>query len=180
MSGNKQAYFAGGCFWCTEAIYKKLDGVINVTPGYSGGSLRNPTYKEVCAGNTGHAESIKIEYDPELISFELLVEIFFSTHDPTTLNRQGNDVGTHYRSAIFFNDLNEKNIVKAYIQKLENETYESTKIVTELKEFEIFYEAEDYHKNYFELNKVQPYCHIVISPKVEKFKKIYKERLKKD
>ena len=180
MNGNKQAYFAGGCFWCTEAIYKKLHGVINVTPGYSGGSLRNPTYKEVCTGNTGHAESIKIDYDPELISFELLVEIFFSTHDPTTLNRQGNDVGTHYRSAIFFNDSNEKNIVKAYIQKLENKTYKSAKIVTELKEFEIFYEAEDYHKNYFELNKVQPYCHIVISPKVEKFKKIYKERLKKD
>ena len=107
MNGNKQAYFAGGCFWCTEVIYKKLHGVINVTPGYSGGSLRNPTYKEVCTGNTGHAESIKIDYDPELISFELLVEIFFSTHDPTTLNRQGNDVGTHYRSAIFFNDLNE-------------------------------------------------------------------------
>ena len=180
MNGNKQAYFAGGCFWCTEAIYKKLYGVINVTPGYSGGSLRNPTYKEVCSGNTGHAESIKIEYDPELISFELLVEIFFSTHDPTTHNRQGNDVGAHYRSAIFFNDLNERNIVKAYIQKLQNDTYKSTIIVTELKEFEIFYEAEDYHKNYFELNKVQPYCHIVISPKVEKFKKIYKERLKKD
>ena len=155
MSKISLATFGAGCFWCTEACFNELNGVLEVLPGFSGGKRENPSYEQVCSGATGHAEVAQITFDEEVVSFQELLRVFWFIHDPTQLNRQGNDVGTHYRSAIFFNDLNERNIVKAYIQKLQNDTYKSTIIVTELKEFEIFYEAEDYHKNYFELNKVQ-------------------------
>mgnify|MGYP001232962230 FL=1 len=178
MDINKHAYFAGGCFWCTEAIYKNLKGVIGVFPGYSGGKTKNPSYKEVCTGETGHAETVKVVYDPSIISYELLLEIFFATHDPTTLNRQGNDVGSHYRSVIFFDNPNEKNIAEKYINILNKEIYLNSNIVTEVVKFDNFYEAEDYHWNYFNLNKAQPYCSIVISPKIQKFKKNYNDKLK--
>ena len=178
MDINKHAYFAGGCFWCTEAIYKNLKGVIGVFPGYSGGKTKNPSYKEVCTGETGHAETVKVVYDPSIISYELLLEIFFATHDPTTLNRQGNDVGSHYRSVIFFDNPNEKNIAEKYINILNKEIYLNSNIVTEVVKFDNFYEAEDYHWNYFNLNKAHPYCSIVISPKIQKFKKNYNEKLK--
>ena len=178
MDINKHAYFAGGCFWCTEAIYKNLKGVIGVFPGYSGGKIKNPSYKEVCTGETGHAETVKIVYNPSIISYELLLEIFFATHNPTTLNRQGNDIGSHYRSVIFFDNANEKNIAEKYINRLNKEIYLNSNIVTEVVKFDNFYEAEDYHWNYFNLNKAQPYCSIVISPKIQKFKKTYNDKLK--
>ena len=178
MDINKHAYFGGGCFWCTEAVYKNLKGVIGVFPGYSGGKIKNPSYKEVCTGETGHTETVKIVYDPSIISYELLLEIFFATHDPTTLNRQGNDVGSHYRSVIFFDNPNEKNIAEKYINRLNKEIYLNSNIVTEVVKFDNFYEAEDYHWNYFNLNKAQPYCSIVISPKIQKFKKTYNDKLK--
>ena len=178
MDINKHAYFAGGCFWCTEAIYKNLKGVIGVFPGYSGGKIKDPSYKEVCTGETGHAETVKIVYNPSIISYELLLEIFFATHNPTTLNRQGNDIGSHYRSVIFFDNANEKNIAEKYINRLNKEIYLNSNIVTEVVKFDNFYEAEDYHWNYFNLNKAQPYCSIVISPKIQKFKKTYNDKLK--
>ena len=178
MDINKHAYFGGGCFWCTEAVYKNLKGVIGVFPGYSGGKIKNPSYKEVCTGETGHAETVKIVYNPSIISYELLLEIFFATHNPTTLNRQGNDIGSHYRSVIFFDNANEKNIAEKYINRLNKEIYLNSNIVTEVIKFDNFYEAEDYHWNYFNLNKAQPYCSIVISPKIQKFKKTYNDKLK--
>ena len=178
MDINKHAYFGGGCFWCTEAVYKNLKGVIGVFPGYSGGKIKNPSYKEVCTGETGHAETVKIVYNPSIISYELLLEIFFATHNPTTLNRQGNDIGSHYRSVIFFDNANEKNIAEKYINRLNKEIYLNSNIVTEVIKFDNFYEAEDYHWNYFNLNKAQPYCSIVISPKIQKFKKNYNDKLK--
>ena len=176
MDINKHAYFAGGCFWCTEAIYKRLKGVLSVKPGYSGGNIKNPSYKEVCAGRTGHAETIEVIYDSGQIDFQFLLEVFFKTHDPTTLNRQGNDIGTHYRSIVFYSNSNEKNLIHNYVELLNKKIYDN-KIVTEILEFDKFYEAEDYHENYYELNKNQPYCNLVITPKVEKFENNYKNKL---
>jgi peptide-methionine (S)-S-oxide reductase len=168
----------GGCFWCVEAIYNSLKGVLEVTPGYSGGHIVNPTYKEVCTGTTGHAEVCQITYNSDSITFKQLIEVFFSVHDPTTLNRQGNDVGTQYRSIIFYNTPEQKITAENYIMELKNSGIFEDTIVTQLEPFEVFYKAEDYHNNYFENNQNQPYCQIVISPKVDKFKKAYKEKLK--
>ena len=168
------AYFAGGCFWCTEAIYLKIRGVVSVLPGYAGGHLANPTYEQVCSGDSGHTELIKIEYDSKEIDYLSLVDIFFNTHDPTTLNRQGNDSGTQYRSAIFCINEDEKRTVINFIKSLNN----SDKIVTEVNLLEVFYPAEDYHKNYYNMNKKAPYCSAIIAPKISKFMSTYKEVLK--
>lgn len=162
----KTCYFGGGCFWCTEAIFKNINGVISIYPGYMGGDTKNPTYKEVCEGLTGHAEIVKIDYNSSIISFKDLLSVFFSTHDPTTLNRQGNDIGTQYRSSVFTNDDNEVKILKNYIEELDK-TFEK-KIVTTIEDLSEFYLAEDYHHNYYNLNKNVPYCSVVIGPKIKK------------
>ena len=174
---NETAIFAGGCFWCTEAIFKELKGVASVTPGYIGGNRKNPTYEQVTTGATGHAEAVKIVFDPSKISYEELLQVFFATHDPTSLNRQGNDVGTQYRSAIFYTTEKQKTIAKAYIQFLENEDIYDQYIETEIVAATEFYEAEDYHKNYLKNNPDNPYCQFVVLPKLEKFKKQFKEKL---
>lgn len=172
------AVFGGGCFWCTEAIFLKLKGVVSVMPGYSGGKKPNPTYEEVCGGNTGHAEVIKIDFDPTQVSYRDLLEVFFSTHDPTTLNRQGNDVGEQYRSVIFYTNEKQKQEAEGFIRELEQEKVFASEIVTQLEPFEKFYDAEDYHKNYFERNQNNPYCMVVINPKLEKFKKKFVSLMK--
>ncbi len=172
------ATFGNGCFWCTEAIFSRLNGVLNVQSGYSGGSTENPDYKSVCSGNTGHAECVQIVYDPEIVSYEELLEIFWNTHDPTTLNRQGEDVGTQYRSVVFYRTEREKEICQAYIDQLNSNGQYSSPIVTKLEPFIRFYPAEDYHQQYFEFNGNNPYCQLVVKSKVEKFKKKYASRLK--
>ena len=177
-TGLKTAVFAGGCFWCTEAIFNELKGVKKVVSGYSGGKVANPTYSQVCTGLTGHAECTQITYDPELVTFAELLEVFWMTHDPTTLNRQGADSGTQYRSAIFYTDEDQKQVAIAYKAKLEKEKIWSDPIVTEITRFEKFYPAEDYHQEYYENNPDQGYCRIVITPKIEKFKKIFANKLK--
>lgn len=173
------ATFGSGCFWCTEAIFERVRGVQKVISGYSGGTIENPTYKEVCTGTTGHAECTQIYYDPSLITYDELLEIFWKTHDPTTLNRQGNDVGTQYRSVIFYHNLEQKEKAEFYKKKLEEEKIWDKPIVTEIVEFKKFYPAEDYHQNYYDNNPNQGYCAFVITPKVEKFEKIFKDKLKK-
>ncbi|CAN5284942.1 peptide-methionine (S)-S-oxide reductase MsrA [soil metagenome] len=159
----------GGCFWCTEAIFKKLKGVKSVLPGYSGGTVDNPTYEDVSSGNTRHAEATQIEFDPKIISLKEILTIFFKTHDPTTLNRQGADVGTQYRSAIFFHNENQKQVAEDLIKELQPDY--GNKIVTEVTAFDKFYLAEDYHKNYYETHKNALYCKLVIDPKLNKLKK---------
>ena len=175
---SKIAVFAGGCFWCTEAIFSELKGVQKVVSGYSGGKVVNPTYEQVCSGLTGHAECTKITYDPKQITFAELLEVFWMTHDPTTLNRQGADSGTQYRSAIFYTDEDQKQEAAAYKAKLEKEKIWNNPIVTEITKFEKFYPAEKYHQEYYLSNPNQGYCRIVITPKVEKFKKIFSDKLK--
>ncbi len=175
----EKATLGGGCFWCTEAVYLQLKGVVDVKPGYSGGHIKNPSYKEVCTGRTGHAEVIQVTYDPEKLSFSEILEVFFMAHDPTTLNRQGNDVGTQYRSAIFYHNEEQKKVAEKIIQELEKEKVYDDPIVTEVTPFNSFYVAENYHINYFERNKNQPYCQFVVAPKVEKFRKVFKDKLKK-
>ena len=165
----KKAYLASGCFWCTETIFDNVDGVTKVIPGYMGGTKKNPTYEEVCTGLTGHAELVEITYDSNMVSFKKLLEIFFKTHDPTTLNRQGNDIGTQYRSAIFFQNKNELNIAKELISNLESSNIFLNKIVTTLEKKTEFFEAEDYHKKYFFNNPENMYCQMVVKPKVDKF-----------
>lgn len=173
------AVLAGGCFWCTEAVFQQLIGVDHVESGYAGGHVVNPTYEQVCTGTTGHAEVIKIWYDPKLISFEGLLEVFFKTHDPTTLNRQGADEGTQYRSAIFYRNEQEKEISAAIIQELDNSGYYSDKIVTALEPLKAYYPAENYHQDYFRVKGDQnPYCQMVIRPKLEKFEKVFKDKIK--
>lgn len=179
MNNLSTATFGNGCFWCTEAIFMQLEGVESVLPGYSGGETKNPTYEEVCTGTTGHAEVIQIKYDPKKIDYRALLEVFFYTHDPTTLNRQGNDIGTQYRSAIFYHDSDQKESAEKIIGQLEKEQVYDDKIVTEIVPFKIFYEAEDYHKNYYNNNKNQGYCRAVINPKLDKFVKKYSDKLKK-
>ncbi len=176
---SKSVVFAGGCFWCTEAIFSQLKGVEKVVSGYSGGKVVNPTYNEVCTGTTGHAECTRIIYDPAQITFAELLEVFWTTHDPTTLNRQGADHGTQYRSAIFYTDEDQKQQAIAYKAKLEKEKIWDHPIVTEITSFEKFYPAEDYHQSYYSNNGDQGYCRIVITPKLEKFKKIFASKLKK-
>lgn len=168
-----------GCFWCVEAVFQRVNGVISVTSGYSGGTVENPTYNQISTGTTGHAEVLQISYNPQVISFTDLLEIFFSTHDPTTLNRQGADAGTQYRSAIFYHDESQKQIAESAITELEKEKVFEKPIVTEVTRFTKFYTAEDYHQNYYNENSNQPYCRMVIRPKLDKLEKVFKERLKK-
>ena len=173
------ATFGNGCFWCTEAIFQNLDGVLKVTSGYSGGTVDNPTYKEVCEGTTGHAEAIQIVYDPSKITFDELLQAFWQSHDPTTLNRQGNDVGPQYRSVIFYHDAEQKEKAEKYKQELDKSKAYDNPIVTEISPFSKFYVAENYHQDYYNNNGSQPYCYYVIRPKLEKFNKVFKDKLKK-
>ena len=164
-------YLAGGCFWCTEAIFNQVKGINKIIPGYIGGKTPNPTYNMICNGNTGHAEAIECNFDEKIISLDDILEIFFSTHDPTTINRQGNDVGTQYRSSIFTNDKKEIEIIKKFIVTLDQKKVFKSKIVTTIENKLNFFKAEEYHQNYYELNKEAPYCSIVIAPKVKKLLK---------
>ena len=173
-----KATFAGGCFWCTEAVYAQIKGVQSVTSGYIGGKNPNPTYQQVCTGQTGHAEAVEIEYDPQQVPYEKLLEVFFSTHDPTTKNRQGADVGTQYRSGVFYHDDEQKKIAEAVIAKLDAAKVFPGRIVTEVTPASTFYPAEKYHQDYFVNNPFQPYCQAVVSPKVEKVRKVFKDLLK--
>jgi len=172
------ATFGAGCYWCTEAQFQQLKGVKKVESGFSGGYVEYPTYKQVCGGHTGHAEVCNIYYDPSVISFDELLAAFWTCHDPTTLNRQGNDVGTQYRSVIFYHDEEQKEKAETYKKKLNDEKAWDKPVVTEITAFTQFYKAEDYHQNYYNDNGDQPYCHFVIGPKVEKFKKVFKDKLK--
>jgi peptide-methionine (S)-S-oxide reductase len=173
------ATLANGCFWCTEAIFQRLNGVEKVTSGYSGGKVKNPTYNEVTSGETGHAEVIQIQFDPSIVTFQEILDVFFATHDPTTLNRQGYDVGTQYRSAIFYHSTAQKEVAEAFIKSLTDAKVFDKKIVTEVTALDVFYEAEAYHQNYYNNNKNQGYCVAVINPKLDKFIKKYKDKLKK-
>jgi len=175
----EKATLANGCFWCTEVIFQQLKGVEKVTSGYTGGKLKYPTYKEICTGTTGHAEAIQIIFDSTVITYQEILEVFFATHDPTTLNRQGYDVGTQYRSAIFYSSKNQKDIAEYFIKELTEAKVFENPIVTEVTALEIFYKAEDYHQNYYNNNKTQRYCAAVINPKLEKFIKNYRSKLKK-
>jgi peptide-methionine (S)-S-oxide reductase len=172
------ATFGTGCFWCTEAVFQELKGVYKVTSGYSGGTVKNPSYEDVCTGSTGHAECLQIIYDPKVISFDELLEVFWESHDPTTLNRQGNDVGTQYRSVIFYHNEEQKKKAEEYKIKLDKSGAYSNPIVTEITPFGHFYAAENYHQDYYRLHGSQPYCTFVIRPKVEKFEKVFKTKLK--
>lgn len=172
------ATFAGGCFWCTEAVFLSLKGVQKAQPGYIGGTTKNPTYEQICTGKTGHAEAIEITFDANQISYGKLLEVFFATHDPTTLNRQGNDIGTQYRSEIFYHNERQKEIAQAYIQLLSDEQIFKAPIVTQMSAATTFYFAEDYHVNYYNRNKEQGYCRYVITPKVEKLQIKFADLLK--
>lgn len=176
--GMEVATFAGGCFWCTEAVFLEIKGVEKVVSGYIGGKTVNPTYKDICTGETGHAEAIQITFNPNEVAYEDLLEIFFGTHDPTTLNRQGADVGTQYRSEIFYHSEAQKTKAENYIQLLEKEKLYDKKIVTKVSSATVFYPAEDYHQNYYNQNSSQGYCQMVIAPKLEKLRKYYKSKLK--
>ena len=174
------ATLANGCFWCSEAIFKKIKGVKSILPGYAGGILKNPSYDQVCTGMTGHAESIQIKFDPKSISFEKILDIFWHTHDPTTLNRQGNDIGTQYRSSIFYHDEKQKEIAEKSKKDLEKENVYKKPIVTEITPFKNFYVAEDYHKDYYENHKNDPYCNFVIDPKLYKLLQKYGNEVKEE
>ena len=176
--GMEVATFAGGCFWCTEAVFLEIKGVEKVVSGYIGGKTVNPTYKDICTGETGHAEAIQITFNPNEVAYEDLLEVFFGTHDPTTLNRQGADVGTQYRSEIFYHSEAQKTKAENYIQLLEKEKLYDKKIVTKVSSATVFYPAEDYHQNYYNQNSSQGYCQMVIAPKLEKLRKYYKSKLK--
>lgn len=172
------ATFANGCFWCTEAVFQELKGVEKVTSGYTGGHVKNPTYEQVCHKDTGHAECLQIEYDPQQISFDELLEVFWKTHDPTTLNRQGNDVGPQYRSAIFYHNDEQKEKAEQYKAELNASGIFDAPIVTTIEPFTVFYPAENYHSDYYKRNSSQSYCYYVIKPKMEKFKKVFGDKLK--
>jgi len=180
MSNNQleTATLGSGCFWCTEAVYLSVKGVKEAVSGYMGGKVKNPTYREVCSGLTGHAEVVQIKFDPTVISFEGILEIFWNTHDPTTLNRQGADEGTQYRSVIFYHSEEQKKVADAYKAQLDRTGVFKNKIVTEISSASVFYKAEDYHQNYYALNPDQGYCQYVIRPKVEKFRKQFSSKLK--
>lgn len=178
-SDRETATLAGGCFWCLEAVFNDMRGVEKVTSGYAGGSLPNPSYQQVCAGTTGHAEVVQIVFDPKEASFKELLEVFFTIHDPTTLNRQGADVGTQYRSAIFYHSPEQKGVAEQVIKEMEAERVWDRPIVTEVTPLETFYPAEGYHQQYYEQNPNQPYCRAVVAPKVAKFRKLYMSKLKK-
>lgn len=173
------ATFGEGCFWCLEAMFQQLEGVISVTSGYSGGTLKNPTYNEVCSGETGHAEVCQIVFDPSKISYSDLLQMFWGSHDPTTKNRQGNDIGTQYRSVIFYHNEEQKKLAEKYKTDLDKSGAYSDPIVTEISLYKEFFKAENYHQNYFNENGSEPYCRLVVKPKVEKFQKVFKNKLKK-
>ncbi len=173
------ATFGAGCFWCVEAVFQNLEGVVSVASGYEGGKISKPTYKEVCSGLTGHAEVLRVVYNPEVISFKDLLEVFWKTHDPTTLNRQGNDAGTQYRSVIFYHNEEQKKLAEKYKSELNAAGAYDKPIVTEISPTSIFYQAEDYHQNYYNQNGSEPYCTYVIQPKVDKMKKVFGHKLKK-
>jgi len=177
--GLEVATLAAGCFWCTEAVFDQLRGVVKVESGYSGGEKPNPSYEDVCSGDTGHAESIQITFDPGQISYKELLQIFFTTHDPTTLNRQGADVGTQYRSAIFYHDQEQEKVAKDVVREFESSKVWKRPIVTEIVPFKSFYKAEDDHQEYYKKNSSQPYCRVVIEPKIAKLRQHYREKLKK-
>ena len=176
--GTEVATLGGGCFWCTEAVFSQLKGVEKIEPGYSGGELENPTYEEVSAGTTGHAEVAQITFDPNVISFKEVLQIFFSTHDPTTLNRQGPDIGSQYRSVIFYHNNQQKEMAEQVIKELSEEKIFDAPIVTQVVPLETVYKAEDYHKEYFKRHPEQPYCRVVIAPKVAKLRQLYLRKLK--
>lgn len=180
QSGGERdtATFGAGCFWCVEAVFQRMRGVDTVVSGYSGGDVRNPSYKEVCTGTTGHAEVCQITFDPTVVSFEELLEVFWKTHDPTTPNRQGNDVGTQYRSVIFYHTDRQRELAEHYRSKLDSAGIFASPIVTEIVPFDRFYPAEEYHQNYFNQNGAQPYCQFVIRPKVEKFESVFRNKSK--
>ncbi|MHC0442698.1 peptide-methionine (S)-S-oxide reductase MsrA [Flavobacterium sp. 3-210] len=185
FSQNKKASnletitLGGGCYWCVEAVYENLDGVKSVVSGFSGGNVPNPTYEEVCTGETGHAEVVQITYDKNVTDINEIFKVFFTVHDPTTLNRQGADVGTQYRSVIFYKNEEQKKAAQSIITELNKAKLYSNPIVTKVEPFKAFYKAEDYHQNYYANNKNQPYCKMVIQPKIEKFEKVFKDKLKK-
>ncbi|MCC6515054.1 MAG: peptide-methionine (S)-S-oxide reductase MsrA [Chitinophagales bacterium] len=178
-SAMDTATLAGGCYWCLEAIFQRLQGVEKVTSGFCGGQVKNPSYKAVCTGTTGHAEVIQLTYDSSVISFAEILKVFFTMHDPTTLNRQGNDVGTQYRSAIFYHNTTQKKEAEEIIHALNMASVYSTPIVTTVEPFDVFYIAEDYHQNYYNDNSNEGYCRYVIQPKLEKFEKVFSDKLKK-
>jgi len=171
----KQAVFGGGCFWCTEAVFQMLKGVSKVEPGYAGGAMENPSYERVSEGNTGYAEVIRVSYDPSIISYEDLLTVFFGSHDPTTLNRQGNDVGEQYRSVIFYSTDEERGIAETMIDDVQKSLTDGSRVVTQILPLEKFYPAEDYHKDYFKTNTSAPYCQLIIEPKVERVRKRFAE-----
>lgn len=172
-------YLAGGCFWCTEAVFRSLHGVLTVTPGYTGGHIANPTYEQVCSGDTGHAQVIKVEYNIEHVSTEAILDVFFDTHDPTTLDQQGADIGSQYRSAIFYTDHDQKDVIDEKLAEYGAKLQEGKQIVTEVSLADEFYPAEDYHNNYYEQNKDKMYCQIVINPKLKKLKENHENLLAK-
>ncbi len=178
MAELKSTVLAGGCFWCLEAVYQRLNGVVKVESGYMGGSVERPTYEQVCGGNTGHAEVVKITYDPSVVTFLELLAVFFTIHDPTTLNRQGNDIGTQYRSAIFFADDEQRREAEAAIAELNAQNAFEKPIVTQVLPENEFYKAEGYHQDYFNNNAYQPYCQFVVWPKVQKFEKYFAAKMK--
>ena len=177
--GSRLATLAGGCFWCLEAVYNELRGVESVVSGYAGGHDPDPTYEAVCSETTGHAEVVQIAFDPDMVSFRELLEVFFTIHDPTTLNRQGNDVGTQYRSAVYYHDEEQRLIADEVIEEMTVAGLWDDPIVTEVTALDTFYEAEEYHQQYFEKNPFQPYCFVVVRPKVSKFRKMFVSKLKK-
>lgn len=179
MSSNiEKATLGGGCFWCTEAVFLEIEGVTGVASGYSGGHVKNPTYNQVVSGTTGHAEVVQVSFDPEIVSYREILEVFFTMHDPTSLNRQGADVGTQYRSVIFYHSEEQRRVAEAFIKEMNETNLFNLPIVTQLVPFEAFYEAEDYHKNYYSRNKNQGYSRFVIKPKLDKVQKQHKEMLK--
>ena len=178
-AGTEVASLAGGCFWCTEAVFADLRGVERVEPGYSGGTVRNPTYRQVCTGTTGHAEVVQITFDPAVISYREILEVFFTVHDPTTRNRQGPDEGPQYRSAIFYHTPTQRDIAREVIREINARGIWSAPIVTEVTPFSAFYPAEEYHREYFQRNGEQRYCQVIIAPKVAKFREHYREKLRK-
>ena len=177
-NSSAKATFGAGCFWCVEAVFQNLDGVEEVVSGYSGGEIKNPGYMEVCSGKTGHAEVVQVTYNPEKISFEDLLEVFWRTHDPTTLNKQGADVGTQYRSVVFYHNEEQKLLAEKFKQLMNEKKVYNDDVVTEISPLKEFYKAEDYHQNYFNRNPEAPYCSYVIQPKMEKLKNLFKEKLK--
>ncbi|MEK6154184.1 peptide-methionine (S)-S-oxide reductase MsrA [Flavobacteriaceae bacterium 3-367] len=171
------AVFAGGCFWCTEAVFQRLNGVTQVVSGYTGGNIKNPAYREICTGRTGHAEAVRITFDPNLVSYMDLLEVFFATHDPTTLNRQGNDVGTQYRSEIFYQNEEQREQAEKYVRFLEEKRVFDHPVVTAISEAKPFYEAEGNHQNYYNDHRAQPYCQVIINPKLKKLQTHYTDKL---